>query len=320
MKALRVTSGVALGLTFGLIVLGAWVRATGSGLSCPDWPTCYGHLVPLPSDIPESAGYTYFQVMLEWLHRLVAGVILGPLILVIGFLCWRLRDQAAGLAGTGGLLVLLLLVQASLGGVTVLDQNSPWSVALHLGTALLLFSVLWLIFVRAAAVPTTGAEVAAARWLAVLTFGLAFAAMVSAALMTKSGASLACASWPLCNDGLIPDLDDPGTALNVLHRTLAALFLAGAVALWLALRRTALGPAASLMLGLAALEVLLGGLIVALRIPVWSGVAHQALGVATFAVVNYLMWRSVVARGLEQAHQRDWRSIGERSASGTPAR
>ena len=37
-------------------------------------------------------------------------------------------------------LFLLLLIQAVLGGVTVLDQNSPWSVALHLGTALLLLS------------------------------------------------------------------------------------------------------------------------------------------------------------------------------------
>ena len=45
-------------------------------------------------------------------------------------------------------LILLLLIQAGLGGVTVLDQNSPWSVALHLSTALLLFSVLWLIFAR----------------------------------------------------------------------------------------------------------------------------------------------------------------------------
>ena len=45
-------------------------------------------------------------------------------------------------------LVVLLLVQAGLGGVTVLDQNSPWSVALHLGTALLLLSALCLIFAR----------------------------------------------------------------------------------------------------------------------------------------------------------------------------
>jgi len=83
MRALRLAAGGAALLTFCLIVLGAWVRATGSGLSCPDWPTCYGHWLPLPGEIPPSVGYSYAQVMLEWLHRLIAGVILGPLILLI---------------------------------------------------------------------------------------------------------------------------------------------------------------------------------------------------------------------------------------------
>ena len=91
MTALRWTTGAALILTYGLIVLGAWVRATGSGLACPDWPTCYGHWVPLPGEIPPDVGYSYLQVMLEWVHRLIAGVILGPLILLIGFLAWRAR-------------------------------------------------------------------------------------------------------------------------------------------------------------------------------------------------------------------------------------
>ena len=44
MTALRRATLLALALTYALIVLGAWVRATGSGLACPDWPTCYGHL------------------------------------------------------------------------------------------------------------------------------------------------------------------------------------------------------------------------------------------------------------------------------------
>ena len=57
MSALRRATGLALALTYALIVLGAWVRATGSGLACPDWPTCYGHLLPLPGEIPQDAGY-----------------------------------------------------------------------------------------------------------------------------------------------------------------------------------------------------------------------------------------------------------------------
>ena len=94
MRGLRWASGVAIALTYAVIVLGALVRATGSGLSCPDWPTCYGHWVPLPGEIPESAGYGYFQVMLEWVHRLLAGFVLGPLVVLIGGLAWRARRRS----------------------------------------------------------------------------------------------------------------------------------------------------------------------------------------------------------------------------------
>ena len=180
MRTLRGTSGMALVLTYGLIVLGAWVRATGSGLSCPDWPTCYGHWVPLPGDIPADVGYSYLQVMLEWVHRLIAGVILGPLVLLIGVSAWRARGMQPRMPAYAGALILLLLVQAGLGGLTVLDQNSPWSVALHLGTALVLLSVLCLIFERAG---QASHHVAAARQrtLCGVTWLLALGAMVSAA-------------------------------------------------------------------------------------------------------------------------------------------
>ena len=71
----RIAAGTAV-LIYALIVLGALVRTTNSGLSCPDWPTCYGHWVPLPSDLAAipNLGYSYGQVMLEWVHRLIAGV------------------------------------------------------------------------------------------------------------------------------------------------------------------------------------------------------------------------------------------------------
>jgi heme a synthase len=288
--ALRRAVGVAIALTFCLIVLGAWVRATGSGLSCPDWPTCYGHWLPLPGEIPDSAGYSYFQVMLEWLHRLLAGVVLGPLILLIGGLAWRVRSEQSRMPAYATALVLLLLIQAGLGGLTVLDRNSPWSVALHLGAALLLFSVLWLIFARTMA---PGRELRGGG-LALVTWSLALGAMVSAAMMTKSGASLACASWPLCNGALLPDLGDAGVRLNLTHRSLAAATGVASLALFLRLRaapelrRLARGALAAM-----ALEIALGGVVVVLAVPMWSGLLHQAFGVLTFGLLSLLMWRAV---------------------------
>jgi heme A synthase len=300
MSGLRKITGVALILTFLLIVLGAWVRATNSGLSCPDWPTCYGHWIPLPGDIPVDAGYSYFQVMLEWVHRLLAGVFLGPLILVIAICCWRLRGHRSRLPLYGIVLLLLLIFQAGLGGVTVLDRNSPWSVALHLSTALVLFSVLWLIFERAAAIDDRKAaspDYDAPRSLALISFVvwlLAIGTMASAAMTAKSGASLACSTWPLCDGAVIPDLSDPLIRLHITHRWLALATALGVVLLFVSgrsiphLKRFAHG---ALMLIIC--EIALGAAVVILEVPIWTAVAHQALGVLTFAYITRIMWRAI---------------------------
>jgi len=306
MTALRRTTVAGLVLTYVLIVLGAWVRATASGLSCPDWPTCYGHWLPLPGDIPADAGYTYFQVMLEWAHRLIAGVILGPLFLVVAWLCWRAREQHHRFPLYAAALLVLLLVQAGLGGFTVLDQNSPWSVALHLSTALVLFSVLWLIFERSRdAVDVHPPGVLPA--VAVLIWLVGLATMASAAMTAKSGAALACASWPLCNQSLVPDLADPLIRLNVIHRVLAAVTALGAVGLYAVTRRhRALNGPPKVAAVLILAEVLFGAVVVLSGVPLWAAVLHQALGVATFAAITLAMWRCLghPAPRLEPLHVR----------------
>jgi heme a synthase len=291
MRALRRASGLALLLTYAVIVLGAWVRATGSGLSCPDWPTCYDHWVPLPGEIPADAGYAYYQVMLEWVHRLLAGVILGPLVLVIGWLAWRARGHDPRMPAYAAALILLLLIQAGLGGVTVLDQNSPWSVALHLGTALLLLTALCLIFARTRPDPFRAAGSAGA--LSVAVWLLALGAMVSAAMTTKSGAALACSTWPLCDGALLPDLSDPAIRLNFSHRLLALGVGLGALALYLTCRgRPGLGPLAASILLLTLAEIALGGLVVLWLVPLGTAILHQALGVLIFGAIALLMVRA----------------------------
>ena len=166
MRAVRYLAALAAVITFCLIVLGAVVRTTGSGLSCPDWPTCYGHWLPTPAEIAAvpDIGYTYGQVMLEWVHRLIAGFVLGPLVLVLVVLTclqWRSRPM---LGRAGVVLILLLLIQGALGGVTVLDQNSPWSVALHLGNALLVLTTILFILTRGMRGSRSRTRRASASW------------------------------------------------------------------------------------------------------------------------------------------------------------
>jgi cytochrome c oxidase assembly protein subunit 15 len=304
MRAIRLTAGAAAVLTFGLIVLGALVRSTNSGLSCPDWPTCYGYWVPLPghAELYAAAGYTYTQVMLEWVHRAIAGLLLGPLVLALVALTFRARRMAPALFPTALVLIGLLVVQKLLGGITVLDANSPWSVALHLGNALLVLAVILLIFERSGgAAPEArhrglgrlGAAVGATAWLA----------MISAAMTAKSGASLACATWPSCNGALVPDLGDPLVAIHFTHRLLAAATGLLILALFVQARRRPDLPAGlhglpSLALGLVLVQVTLGALVILWQVPVSLAVLHQAVGVLTFMTIVVVMWRTLpVAAG-----------------------
>ena len=300
MRTIRVVAVVTAVLVYVLIVLGAVVRTTNSGLSCPDWPTCYGHWLPLPSDIAAlpTVGYAYWQVMLEWVHRLIAGFFVGPLVLLLAVLTFLRRRERPRIALTGGLLLVLLLVQGALGGLTVLDQNSPWSVAIHLGNALLVMTATVRIASLASRPSGTLARVLLGP--ALLAWCLAMLAMMSAAMTAKSGASLACATWPLCNGKVVPDLGDEFIRIHFLHRVLAAATAITLLYLYGRSRsRPELSPSLQRLVavaaGLVVVQVGLGALVILLEAPIWKAVLHQAVGVLTFTVVTVILWRCAPA-------------------------
>lgn len=294
MTALRWTLGFTLAATYGLIVLGAWVRATNSGLSCPDWPTCYGQWVVTPGDFAAlgDVGYTYFQVMLEWVHRALAGFLVGPLVLVVLGLAIRHRRERPELVSWAVLLTLLLAIQAKLGGITVFDANSPWSVALHLGNALLVFAVMARLFVAAGPRPATPMG-EAPRLMAGATWLAALLTMVTAAVTAKSGASLACYTWPDCNGAWLPVLDDPLVRVHVFHRALAAITAVLTLALLGLAWRQGDPRVRRLLLAVpvvVAVQVVWGALVIVLEVPIWTAVVHQATGVALFLLLSLLLW------------------------------
>jgi cytochrome c oxidase assembly protein subunit 15 len=288
MRALRPLALASVVLTYCLIILGGWVRSTNSGLSCPDWPTCYGEWVLTPGAFAAlgEVGYTYGQVMLEWTHRLIAGVFLGPLILLVAVIafCRRKVDRAGWRLALA--ILVVLLIQAKLGGLTVLDANSAWSVALHLGNALLLLSLLVLFTLRL--LPATAfAAPEPAFWRPFLfcLWALVIATMITAAMTAKSGASLACYEWPACTGGWLPDLGDPQIRIHFLHRVLAASTGLGILAfLVLAFRgdNPILRGLAAIVTLLVLAQIGLGALVIVHLVPTSLAVAHQAVGVLLF--------------------------------------
>ena len=111
-------------------------------------------------------------------------------------------------------------------------------------------------------------------------------------MTAKSGASLACSTWPLCDGAIIPDLSDPLIRLHSTHRWLALATALGVVLLFFFCRNAPdLKRLVHGALMLIICQIALGAAVIILEVPVWTAVAHQALGVLTFAYITRIMWR-----------------------------
>ena len=138
--------------TFFLMMLGGYVKAIHAGLACPDWPMCYGTWYPFSGNaIPEN-GFTTHQVAAEWMHRLVASLV-GPMILGVTVLSWRIRPADRALRFYGTAATALLPIQIGFGGLTVIQLLEPLIVVSHLGFATLIFGALVAVNVRLHALP-----------------------------------------------------------------------------------------------------------------------------------------------------------------------
>ena len=128
-------------LTYFLVGVGAFVRVSGAGLGCPDWPKCFGRWVPPTSaaDLPAGVDASKFVPLLTWieyLNRLV-GATLGLFMLVTLVLAVRHHRAQRGVLWPTVLAFLGVLYAAWLGGRVVAHELAPWIVTAHLLSALL---------------------------------------------------------------------------------------------------------------------------------------------------------------------------------------
>lgn len=206
--------------TLVLVAVGVLVRATGSGLGCPDWPTCHGGAVP--------PGHKH--AIIEFSHRFVA-MLVGFLVIGVAVCAWKFYRHIPFIVWLATATVPLVGIQGLLGALTVVRELPPEVVATHLLTAMVVLlcetGVAVAMFVedprrkdaaaeRATARPIGRLAVAAMIWLA--------AVMWIGGYMTESGAATACEGWPLCNGSVVPAADDH-EVVHMLHRYLAGAFV-----------------------------------------------------------------------------------------------
>jgi len=254
--------------TYLLIILGAIVRITGSGLGCGEhWPLCNGKLLP-PLDLP---------TLIEYGHRLVAAGV-SVLVTALAAYAWWLRKGAGSREQyppdrTAYVALALLVVQVLLGAVTVKLSLPPWTVILHLGTAMLLLATLLV-----AARPANLTPGSRPGLVGIVAIALGFVTVLLGALTANLGAASACVGFPLCNGQVIP----AGNYLQVVHwvHRLLAYTLFGCV-LWWAVSTKRRG--AWYVVGLVTLQVAVAAAMVLLALPPPLQAVHVAVGTAVWA-------------------------------------
>jgi cytochrome c oxidase assembly protein subunit 15 len=277
----RLARGTAVA-TFALIVLGAIVRATGSGLACPDWPLCHGRVLPPLQP----------QVLFEWGHRVVA-LIVSLLTAALAARILFLPAQRRVLGRLVGLALLLLATQVLLGALTVWKLLHFSIVTLHLGNALLFFATLLTIAERAdrdpaaPPAPAVPGATGGGRLLWTLAAAAVLAQSLLGGLVSTNHAGLACPDFPLCNGAIWPAGQGPLVHLQLAHRFGAYALAAFLVFAWARSRRAAdprVRAGAEAVLGLVLVQVLLGAFNVLLAVPVWMTAAHLATATTIFAL------------------------------------
>ena len=252
--------------TYLLIVLGAVVRITGSGLGCGEhWPLCNGHLFPPLDDI---------GTVIEWSHRLAAALVTGLVVALAVYTWWYRVPSKLPYVATG-----LLALQIALGAVTVKLALPPWTVVLHLGTAMLLLATLLIIATWRPSSPPDPLSALRRGGTGVLV-PLAFVTVLFGALTANLGAASACGGFPLCN-GQVWASAGPLAVIHWTHRLLA-YSLTIVAAIWAARSRRP-GPAVVLLM--IVLQIILGATMVLNGLPRVLQAAHVAVGAAVWASV-----------------------------------
>ena len=236
-----------------VIGLGGLIRIYDAGESCPDWPLCFGTIgfdiseeeqeawyIENPDEVDSRGSghrYTTFQIFTEWFHRILAGLVLGPLV-ILNWYMLRGGEEKVKFAST--LTVVLIVWQGAIGWLTVEMDNLHWSVALHLSSALAFtMSMFWLWLTL------TRTEDGLPKWLrfdysiskkwkvrvGLLSLG-AFVSIFSGTFVsTTPGANFGCGvdglpdSWPLCNGKIVDSIEDIVAQSQIIHRWFVGLML-----------------------------------------------------------------------------------------------
>jgi cytochrome c oxidase assembly protein subunit 15 len=318
---LRRLAWAAAALAALIIVFGAFVRLSNAGLSCPDWPTCYGKLTWPQAHEVASANAAYpdrpvesGKAWREQVHRILVGC-LSLFTFALAAWAWRRRRDLHSLAGVPLAAAVVIVLQALLGMWTVTLKLLPAVVMAHLLGGMLLFALLAYTALRLS-LPALGgaAHMAKLRRLAIVGIGLLAVQIALGGWTSSNYAALACGNdFPKCLGFWWPPTDfregfvlwrgvgvnyEGGvldtaarSAIQVAHRigALMAFMAVGSVAV-AAARRPAVRAFGIAIGALLLLQIALGIGNVVLGLPLAVAIAHNGMAaLLLFALLALLV-------------------------------
>ena len=273
---------------------GGVVTNTDSGLACPDWPTCFGSVVPRMAGnvavehthrlIATAVGLCAVALAALALPRRLTAALAGFAALILGASFWAghvkhvagllpaLGVEMVALGFLGCLFVIakaremdgklaagalsLVMFQGLLGGLTVLYRLPTLVLVMHLGTSMLVLSL----FLAQALAGLRPQASGLRPWLWITTVAV-YAQILLGATVRHTGAGLVCTDLPYCRGELWPSQVHPMVHLHMAHRAFALVVLGLVCWTSLTVARRTMGPVRLLALAapvLALLQIALG--------------------------------------------------------------
>lgn len=314
------TAQVALVSVIVLVFVGAIVRSSGAGLGCPDWPTCWGLIIPPTNadqidveklDIPRFkryaerhgidpdtvtretvlAGFNPVHTWTEFVNRLTS-LPLGFSTLLLAIFSFRAKRNRWWIVGLAWFALLDVLFNAWMGAMVVRSGLKPGIITLHMALALLLICVLvtvvWL--AREPGAKPIG-KVPHLRWVTFLFFACLFAEGIFGSQVREMTDQLAKAAGDMPRSEWIGALDS--TTIYQVHRSFSwSLLLTAGAIFWLA-RKSAGGAAAwepKMILGIVIAMMFMG--IILAHVAIFPVV--QVLHVGLTAILLAVTWKWVL--------------------------
>ena len=252
------------------ISLGGFVRVTSSGLGCPDWPLCYGQIIP-PMN---------YHTLIEWGHR-TSGAILGLSILLIVIVTLIAQRNNLLLVILSISTLILVSIVGGIGGAVVLTELEPSLRTLHLFLAQIIILLLGLCYIsinvdnsenifKSMKIDTYSIFTGLAALSIIIT-------LLSGSYAVWKGAGTVCSSWPLCTPGSILPQSFLGW-IHMTHRVFSIISsLIGVFACYMVLRakfNILLSFLSASALLIVLMQILLGASNPWTKFQIWARVAH----------------------------------------------